>query len=581
MSFEKLNALLLTSLIVFVIYIAFWIYDKKLLSLVQKYWSLRLAKKKVVANVLLTLSLVFFVLAAGDLRGREEVIESSVPMQKTVVLIDSSASMLVEDIRPNRLRKAILIARHFIRNSFGHQVALSVFSDIQKKIVPFTDDIQILESRLQNLVDTDIKGSSNLTLAIREAAQYFKTATGYSHGNILLLTDGEEHSSIDISLPKEISLAVVGLGSENGGRIPVRDRNGNFSRYKTWNGKEVTSKLNKKYFDNLVEKVENGKVWIAQSYSMPTKEILDFFTVKYKEAFTKGTFKQRTVKGHVLIILGAIFYILSVVISRFKTFAPVAVLALFLLSPTSSRAQNTDDISILKTKMKNGEITKEERKYLAYMLLKQREERTEAAEEQDEQIKQNSMKEKGVTLYESTLENPEQEEVVSLFNLASGYLQTKQLSKGIELYHYLLSRTDISEQDRQRARDNIRLALKQQKGGGKGKSDKDKKDQNKDKKDNSGDGQGNDKKKNKKKNGKDDKKDQKDKDGKNKDQQNDPNDPKNKKNDWDKIKNDAQKKKAKANVKGVLKQIMNDDSNLQKKFLDTSSQTGQSNLKDW
>ncbi|OIQ18494.1 MAG: hypothetical protein BM556_09570 [Bacteriovorax sp. MedPE-SWde] len=582
MSFINYPMMFSGLLIIIIMMVLIQRYEKSFFNKVKMYWFMDMSKSRKISFALFLLSFVTFAISLGDLRGKEILVESNVPLQKTVVLIDSSASMLVEDVRPNRIKKAGLIARHFIRNSFGHQVSLSVFSDIQKKIVPFTDDIEILEARLQTLMDSQPKGSSNLSLAIKEASQYFKGKDGYGAGNILLITDGEEHSSVKIELPKEINLAIVGIGSEKGGRIPLRRRDGSFARYKKFGKTEVISKLNKSFFTNLLSEVASGKIWYVQSYSLPTEQILKFFSTKHKESFSKGSFRQRPVSGYWLIKLAVVFFVLSVVFSRFKSFVPVMLICLISFNSFGSGEKEA-----LLNKFKVGNISKKEKLRLAEIFS-----RTKGEEK------------KSVLLYQNALKDIDREGTEDLFNFGTSLLKTGNVKDGIELYKYLDDNRSLSPEMSEVVKKHIQLAFNKQKKkkGGKGKDDKkkqdkkdkkDKKENKEDKKSSKGKPQKDNKKnkedkkdKNKKKkdgkSGKDDKdKEDKDKKDKKKDEGNKDKKKKNKKKKWDDVKKQVEKKKKTSTVKGVLKQIMNDDGNLQRKFLDTSSENKKNGMKDW
>jgi len=539
-------------------------FEKKFFNKIKLYWFFEQSLTRKISTALFLSAFAMFAVSLGDLRGKEVIVESAIPLQKTVVLIDSSASMLVEDVRPNRIKKAGLVARHFVRNSFGHQVSLSVFSDIQKKIVPFTDDIDILESRLATLMETSPKGSSNLTLAIKETIQYFRTKDGFSAGNILLITDGEEHSTIDMELPKQINLAVVGLGSEKGGKIPLRRRDGSFLRYKKHQGQEVVSKINKKFFEEIIAKSASGKVWYVQSYGLPTNEILDFFNKAHKSAFTKGTFRQRPVKGYFLIKIGIVLFVLSVIFSRFKSLVPVLLICIFNLSTMAN--QNEIEKNYLLNKFKKGQISKIEKLRLAEIFSQEK-----------------GQEKKALKLYQKSLKDIDKEKTEDVFNFATTLLKTGGYKDGIELYKYLDEKRELSPEVKEIVKKHIQLAFKKNKSkGGSGKDDKEKKKDKKDKKNK--DQKNKDQKDNKNKKGDqkkkpDDKKDNKDKKKKSgKDKKN-----KNKKKEkkkWEDLKKQVEKKKKTSTVKGVLKQIMNDDSNLQRKFLDTSSDDSNS-VRDW
>ncbi|EQC43206.1 VWA domain-containing protein [Bacteriovorax sp. Seq25_V] len=571
---------------------------------VKDYWFFKPTLSKKLSIVLYIIAFCILAIGLGDLRGKEEIIEGNIPTQKTLVLIDTSASMLVEDIRPNRIKKAVLLARHFIRNSYGHQVSLGVFSDIFKQIVPFTDDIEILEARLQTVNDAQPEGGSNIKFALREAIQYFQSKSGYVKGNILLITDGEEHESIDLNIPSEISLAVIGIGSENGGKIPLRRDSGQFIRYKKNNNIEVISKISKTFFENLAKTGEHIKVWYAQSYSMPTNEVLAFFAKIHEESFTKGSMRQRPVMGIPIIITFVALYCLYVIFSRFKTFSTACIIFI-VLSGANVKAQDDDGreippevqqkMSTLLDKFKEGAISKNEKLELA-----------ELFSSIDDNTKANS-------LYRGAMKDLDEEKVEDVFNFGTSLLKEKKFSDGIELYKYLDKEREIPDEMREIVRKNIQLAMQSQKNDSNQSQDskdkKDQKDQGKDKKkdnkkdkqnknskgQNSGNNQSQDQKddgddknnkpkdreENKEKEEEKDKeKEKQDKDGK--DGKDDKESEKKKKPDsWEQVQKDAELKKKKESVKGVLKQIMNDDGNLQKKFINSKTNQNSREAKDW
>ena len=99
-----------------------------------KYWALRPKLRYRFSHLLYSAFILLLLIATLDLRGPEETIEGSVSDQKTLIVIDTSSSMLAEDVRPNRFEKALMLAKHFVRRAYGHQVGIVVFSDIQKII---------------------------------------------------------------------------------------------------------------------------------------------------------------------------------------------------------------------------------------------------------------------------------------------------------------------------------------------------------------------------------------------------------------------------------------------------------------
>ena len=160
--------------------------------------------------------------------------------------------MLVEDVIRIVSQRALLLARHFIKSSAGHQIAVVIFSDTQKRLIPFTDDLDLLDARVAALDNINIRGGgSQIGQAIQESIQYFKTdekSLKEPTGNILLITDSEDNGDIkDLKVPDGVNLAAIGVGTIKGGRIPMRQVNGRLAGYKRHPLKDVISSLDERF----------------------------------------------------------------------------------------------------------------------------------------------------------------------------------------------------------------------------------------------------------------------------------------------------------------------------------------------
>ena len=167
--------------------------EKDFFRWIREHWFFQISKTRKVSNILNLIGISLLLVALLDFRGEEEIITGKVTQQRTIMLIDSSASMLAEDVRPNRFKKAILLAKHYIRKAIGHQISVIVFSDMQKTIVPFTADVDLIESRLSNLETMDlIRGGSALKSSLQESIQNLKNNSSDAVGNILIFSDAED-----------------------------------------------------------------------------------------------------------------------------------------------------------------------------------------------------------------------------------------------------------------------------------------------------------------------------------------------------------------------------------------------------
>jgi len=148
-----------------------------------------------------------------------------------VIALDLSRSMDVADIKPSRLARARLKIIDILHKRKEGQTALLVFAEEAFTVSPLTEDAKTIESMVNSL-STDLMPSqgSRPDKAIQKAEEMFKQA-GVNSGNILLITDGiPEDYVIDDVIPKQTlyKLSVLGIGTEDGAPIPVR--NGSFMK---------------------------------------------------------------------------------------------------------------------------------------------------------------------------------------------------------------------------------------------------------------------------------------------------------------------------------------------------------------
>jgi Ca-activated chloride channel family protein len=591
--------------IIFLWILLFW-FNRKYFNWVKTYWFFDRSWMSRISALFYIVGISLMLISLLDLRGPEEKIKSSLPDQRTIIVIDSSASMLAEDVRPSRFVKAIQLARHFVKNAAGHQISIVLFSDIQKRLVPFTDDLDLLDSRLAALEKTNaVSGGSNISQAVSEAVQYFETEDDQksSMGNILVFTDAEEtEGGMDVDLGNSINLAVVGVGTAKGANIPMRWEDGSFRGYKNYKGEPITTKLDESFIRNMGKNVKNYKSWIANSYSLPTDEIMSFFRSSFSKTVGKGDVKVRPVFSHLILIPAIIIYCFGVLLGRFKSFRAVALILFCLCANVEKsfaeeeKQQKKLSPAVLKDleKIKQGKAERKEILKTAEKLLKE--------DDLD----------RATELY-SEYARPNDEKEVS-FNQATALLKAGKLDQAMPLIQSIMT-SNYNEDLKDKMRNNLLLALnnqdQQKQQNQKNKDQKkdtqyDKKDgEQKDKgdsgknSDQSKDGKGDQDKKDKK-DGKDDKsKDQKqnkpsdqdqDKD-KDKDKKDKPNkDPK----DLEKPERETkpqsleekekmiEQKRKMVKTPAMIKQIMSDDRELQKKMMDTSTKESNSKAKrDW
>lgn len=166
------------------------------------------------------------------------------------VLMDTSKSMLVNDIAPDRMTVAKKIVEDLLGSLEGDRIGFIPFASDAYIQMPLTDDYELARMFL-DVMDTDMisGGGSNLAAAIRLANNSFERTSGADRV-ILILSDGEEHDNASLELlsgltDKQVKIYAVGLGTEKGGLVPVYDETGDIivDYMKDADGNPVTSRL--------------------------------------------------------------------------------------------------------------------------------------------------------------------------------------------------------------------------------------------------------------------------------------------------------------------------------------------------
>lgn len=165
---------------------------------------------------------------------------------EVMVCLDVSNSMMSNDINPNRLEKAKMILSRLIDDFQNDKVGLVVFAGDAFVQLPITTDYisakMFLSSMNTSMVSVQ---GTQIGRAIDLATRSFTDNPGVEKA-IILITDGEGHEDNAIEAAKAaaeqgIKVNVIGIGSPQGGTIPLNGRN---DYLKDNQGNVVVSKLN-------------------------------------------------------------------------------------------------------------------------------------------------------------------------------------------------------------------------------------------------------------------------------------------------------------------------------------------------
>jgi len=175
-----------------------------------------------------------------------------------MIAVDTSRSMLSNDVQPNRLERVKLAIQDLIDELQGDRVGLIAFAGRAFLQAPLTIDYDAVIEAVGDLDTKTIpEGGTNISSAITLATQSFgKSAMG--NRALIIFTDGEELSGDAVKTAKTaadagVRIFTVGVGTPQGSLIPVTGDNGETSFVKDINGQVVKSKLDDKRLREVAE----------------------------------------------------------------------------------------------------------------------------------------------------------------------------------------------------------------------------------------------------------------------------------------------------------------------------------------
>ena len=172
--------------------------------------------------------------------------------------VDTSKSMLSQDVNPNRITRAKLAVSDLVGKLDGDRVGLIAFAGDAFLQSPLTLDYDAFRQSLDAL-DVGIipRGGTDVASAIHEAQAAFGVETK-NQKILVLITDGEDLEAKGIDAAKAaakdgLKVYTIGVGGTTGELIPVPDDNGGTSFLKDDTGNYVKSHLDESTLKQIAE----------------------------------------------------------------------------------------------------------------------------------------------------------------------------------------------------------------------------------------------------------------------------------------------------------------------------------------
>jgi Ca-activated chloride channel family protein len=206
---------------------------------------------------LLLLGLAAIVVALAQPRVGFRTVEHKAVGRDVLIAIDTSRSMLANDLSPTRLARAKLAAVDLIGKLQGDRVGIIAFAGSAFLQAPLTADYAEVISTLRE-TDTNMipVGGTNLAEAIRVALEAFGKGES-EHRALIIFTDGEELDADGVSAAKKaaetMKIFTIGCGTPEGTLITVPGAGGSTEYVKGPDGQIVKSRLDEKRLRDIAE----------------------------------------------------------------------------------------------------------------------------------------------------------------------------------------------------------------------------------------------------------------------------------------------------------------------------------------
>lgn len=260
-----------------------------------------------------------------------------------IIAIDTSRSMLADDIKPNRLTRAKLAAQDLIAELSGDRVGVIAFAGTSFLQAPLTIDYAAALNSLKE-IDTEIipQGGSNLEGALRSAREAF--GKGESENRALVIfSDGEEldadaNKALE-ELKGQVRVFGVGIGTPEGALIPVRTR-GRLEFVQDDTGTPVRTRLDETRLRAVAE-ATGGFYVRLQTGRAEMQHIVRDGLGKMTEHDIDARLSRRPIERFQWpLAAGLVALMVSMMIGERRRARPALAVALMLFLPSISGAKN-------------------------------------------------------------------------------------------------------------------------------------------------------------------------------------------------------------------------------------------------
>jgi Ca-activated chloride channel family protein len=268
--------------------------------------------KDVLKGLLMLCVLGLLILAMAGPRWGSRYQEVSRKGVDMIVGVDVSPSMMVADVKPNRLERAKREILDLLKVVEGDRVGLTAYARAAFVLCPLTLDYRALEMFLGSL-QTDLipLPGTDHGAAIDTALSAFDFKA-HTDKVMLLITDGEDHEQRGLEAARRaarrgVKIFVFGIGEPSGGPVPADGSQGGFK--KDSKGRLILSRLQEGTLQQIA--AVTGGSYVRSVTGDLDLDLLYFQGIKQAtEAKTLKSGKIKVAEERFYIFLAAAFLLL-------------------------------------------------------------------------------------------------------------------------------------------------------------------------------------------------------------------------------------------------------------------------------
>lgn len=222
--------------------------------------------------------------------------------QDVMIVVDCSASMMAEDMKPNRMERAKQEVRGLLSRMTGDRVGLVAFAGSAFVQCPLTLDYSAAQMFV-DVLDVDLipTPGTNLAEAVSVATAAF-VVKERKNKVMIIITDGEDFGEgLDAAIADAkvsgVRIFTIGIGRPEGEPIPIRNVRGEMVGYKKdQRGELILTRLDELVLQKCAEETDGryyhasqGEIALDQIYDeisqMEKKELSDMLLTQYEDRY--------------------------------------------------------------------------------------------------------------------------------------------------------------------------------------------------------------------------------------------------------------------------------------------------------